>query len=341
MEAQRISTESTAIASSRAATRTWSHPAPFRFLRVGGCVLFAGAIVFEHAERLGISVMLKLQETENDQDMDGGDLGTERKLYLREIVARFGHLLAVHFNLGEENSQTPRQVRDMARWVSELDPYGHLVTIHNQSPRSEPRLEALLGPQLGTASQLTGASIQADWDDVHRDVLHWIARSDAAGRPWSVSNDEQGVAGDGIMPDNLWPSANARHSRVAQVLWGTLMAGGTGVEAYFGGSSTGCGDLNCGDMRRRARWWEHCNAVLQFFRAIPFWEMSSADQLVRNGDFCFRRRTQIYAVRTAFPRCHCSGPCSMTLAFSFRRQSFSAVVSQFQFHCMTRLHFIT
>ena len=194
MEAPRISTESTALASSRAATRTWSHPAPFRFLRAGGCVLFAGAIVFEHAERLGISVMLKLQETENDQDMDGGDLGTERKLYLREIVARFGHLLAVHFNLGEENSQTPRQVRDMARWVSELDPYGHLVTIHNQSPRSEPRLEALLGPQLGTASRLTGASIQANWDDVHRDVLHWITRSEAAGRPWSVSNDEQGTA---------------------------------------------------------------------------------------------------------------------------------------------------
>ena len=40
----------------------------------------------------------KMQETENDdhdkgyvpESLDGGDLGTQRKLYCRELVARFG-----------------------------------------------------------------------------------------------------------------------------------------------------------------------------------------------------------------------------------------------------------
>ena len=55
----------------------------------------------------------KLQETENDdnkagkngskevpESLDGGDLGIERKLYCRELIARFGNNLALNWNLG-------------------------------------------------------------------------------------------------------------------------------------------------------------------------------------------------------------------------------------------------
>ena len=47
--------------------------------------------------------------------LDQGELGVERKLYCRELVARFGHALALNWNLGEENSQTQPQRRAMAR----------------------------------------------------------------------------------------------------------------------------------------------------------------------------------------------------------------------------------
>ena len=33
---------------------------------------------------------------------DNGDLGPQRKLYYRELIARFGHHLALNWNLGEE-----------------------------------------------------------------------------------------------------------------------------------------------------------------------------------------------------------------------------------------------
>ena len=64
--------------------------------------------VFEYGDQMGMYLHFKTQETENDQRMDGGALGRERKLYYRELIARFGHHLALNWNLGEENTNTDR-----------------------------------------------------------------------------------------------------------------------------------------------------------------------------------------------------------------------------------------
>jgi hypothetical protein len=46
-----------------------------------------------------------------------------------------------------------------------------------------------------------------------------------------VANDEQGSALEGIKPDNIDPT----HDYVRKdVLWGNVMAGGAGVEYYYG-----------------------------------------------------------------------------------------------------------
>ena len=71
----------------------------------------------------------KMQETENDdhitgghqgskpgqvpESLDGGNLGIQRKLYCRELIARFGHNLALNWNLGEENTQSTAQQQAM------------------------------------------------------------------------------------------------------------------------------------------------------------------------------------------------------------------------------------
>ena len=64
-------------------------------------------IVFEHMERLGLFMEFKLMEIENDWDMDAGELGPERRLYYRELIARFAHHLGFYWNVGEENDNTP------------------------------------------------------------------------------------------------------------------------------------------------------------------------------------------------------------------------------------------
>ena len=69
-------------------------------------------IVFSHMDRLGIALHVVLTETENESLMEleeGGVFFAERRrLYYRELVARFGHHRAIVWNLGEENGWDDR-----------------------------------------------------------------------------------------------------------------------------------------------------------------------------------------------------------------------------------------
>lgn len=59
---------------------------------------------FAHAQRRGIHLHVVLGEAEeaNKRELDDASLGVERKLYYRELVARYGHHLALQWNISEE-----------------------------------------------------------------------------------------------------------------------------------------------------------------------------------------------------------------------------------------------
>lgn len=78
-------------------------------------------VVFEHGTKKGMYLHFKTQERENDHLLDQGDLGNERKLYYRELIARFGHNLALNWNIGEENTNTVEQQKQFADWFKLLD----------------------------------------------------------------------------------------------------------------------------------------------------------------------------------------------------------------------------
>ena len=85
-------------------------------------------------------------------------------------------------------------------------------------------------------------------------------------------------------------------------LWGTLMAGGAGVEYYFGYQLPE-NDLVCEDFRSRDKSWDYCRIALDFFAAnkVPFWEMKNADSLVGNArndnsKYCLAKAGEIYLV---------------------------------------------
>ena len=151
-------------------------------------------IVFDHATTLGLYLHFKLTEMENsgarEKDqvaMDAGETGRERKLYLRELVARYGHALALNWNLGEENSQTVQQQRDMAAYIAAIDPYDHLIVTHTPGPWSGH--QKIYPHLLGDQSALTGASLQTRYiEDTHRFVVHWTTASTQAGKPWDVAD---------------------------------------------------------------------------------------------------------------------------------------------------------
>lgn len=280
-------------------------------------------VVFDHATQLGLYLHFKLQETENDDTrrgdkgergevptaLDGGDLGPERQLYLRELIARFGHALALNWNLGEENTQSPEQQRAMARYIHDTDPYHHLIVIHtypNWQDRVYPKL-------LGDQSVLTGASLQNGWSQTHERTVKWVVESAQAGKPWVVANDEQGPANLGAPPDPGYAGFKGQaienknkpydlHDIRKATLWGNLMAGGAGVEYYFG-YSLPQNDLQCQDWRSRDQSWDYARIALEFFHEnqIPFWEMRNADALIGNqkhdnSKFCLAKPGALYLV---------------------------------------------
>jgi len=273
-------------------------------------------LVFDHAQRRGLSLHFKLQETENDDNvvgnpfqgrgragagaspqpvtvsLNGGDLGVERKLYLRELIARFGYELALNWNLGEENTMSTPQQQAMAEFIRATDPYTHHIVMHTHP--EDAAQDAAYVPLLGSRSALTGVSLQIAAERVHERTLRWVKASAEAGRPWVVANDEQGSANIGTPPDPGYAGFNGRdpqgrpiitiHDIRKYTLWGNLMAGGAGVEHYFGYQLPD-NDLTMESFRSREKTWEYGRIAVSFFHRerIPFWEMTNADPLAGNA----------------------------------------------------------
>ncbi len=281
-------------------------------------------IVFDHGTAKGMFLHFKLQETENDDlqgkgkglehALDDGDLGIERKAYLREMIARFGHNLALNWNVGEENTQDFEQSSAMIRYLRETDPYGHLVVMHTYPNQQDMKYE----PYLGKREFLTGLSLQnSDVSHTHREIVKWIEQSKASGHPWVVCSDEAGSAASGTPPDPDYPGMKGilekedpQKTKIpspadirGDVLWGTLLGGGMGVEYYFG-YRLPQNDLNAEDWRSRDQLWDASHIALEFFRnhKIPFWEMENADALVDNADhqgnerYCLAKAGEFYLV---------------------------------------------
>ena len=244
-------------------------------------------IVFSHMDKLGLMLHIITQEQENDQGLDGGELGPQRKLYYRELIARFAHHLALVWNLGEENTNTDQQRKAFCRYIKDLDPYDHPIVCHTFPGQYDKVYEPLLGYEY-----FDGVSLQTN--DTHAQTIKWIDRSAVAGRLWFVCLDEIAQAHTGVKPDkdDYW------HDEVrAKHLWGNLMAGGAGVEWYFGYKFPH-NDLDCEDWRSRDHMWDLTRYALEFFhKYLPFVQMSHHDKLTSaKDDYCFAKLGQIYAI---------------------------------------------
>jgi CubicO group peptidase (beta-lactamase class C family) len=252
-------------------------------------------IVFSHMTRLGIMLHVVLQETENDGLLDLGETGPERRLYVREMVARFAHHPAITWNLGEENVQSVAQQKAFAQFLRDTDPYPHHIVIHNDHWHAK-NVRETFDPLLGFAA-ITGPALQDFyWNDIYSHVRYLIAASAAAGHQWVVTGDELGGANYGTLPDADDPDHNMPR-RFG--LWATLMAGGAGVEWYFGWQNNSPhSDLSAEDWRTRENMYKQSRIALDFMHAhLPFTKMKAAgDLVVGHGVYAFADPGQTYAI---------------------------------------------
>ncbi len=263
--------------------------------------------VFSHMDKLGIMLHVVTQETENELLLDSGNTDLERKLYYRELIARFGHHLAITWNMGEENgyadftpqAQTTEQQKQMIKYMKEHDPYKNFVVLHTHS-NSVYRYE-ILNNLLGFEF-LDGPSIQIGNPlDAHNECLTWIEKSKKDGKQWVVNIDEIGPSWRGVDPDDR--HINNQDTVRKYVLWASLMAGGGGAEWYFGYKNHN-NDLGCEDWRSRERMWDYTWFALEFFQQyLPFDEMEPADELTDNpDDYCLAKTGKVYAIYLPFAR---------------------------------------
>ncbi len=259
-------------------------------------------IIFDHGDKKGMYLHFKMQESGNHRLLDDGALGIERKLYYRELIARFGHHLALNWNLGEEFwIYNPTLINSFASYIKDLDPYDHNLVIHCYPNSGD---ESLFRPLLGPDFNLSGISVQTFVDGAHVKIRKWVQDSEASGKKWVVAFDEQGHwnRGVGVDADHGGSKGEVEDNRAeirSKALWAAVMAGGAGVEYYFGGRS-GQNDINAEDWRSRDSKWGDAKVAYDFFNDhLEFWEMDAYDELISGDEslnYCLAKPGDSYAI---------------------------------------------
>jgi len=213
---------------------TWPWRAVDERLRFDCSKLDQWDIVFRHMQEKGLLMYVIQQERENDKrlgpleapkngDKPYNNLNDGRKLYYRELIARFAYHPGLVWNIGEENTNkinaNVNLPSDFAAYIRSLDPYDHPIGIHSGNGDSV----------LGMAADFYGdpnfefMSMQADIADYADYSQQIVSASALAGRKFVVWADEQNPGED---------DSNAYRKLGA---WSAYMGGAGGVEWYAGG----------------------------------------------------------------------------------------------------------
>ena len=281
--------------------------------------LYQWNMVLNHMQNKGIATHMVLAETEagNSEWLDGGELGVERKLFYREMVARFSYLLGVKWNLSEESRFGTQKHKAFAAYIKSLDWAAHPVAVHSYLNRPHETYDDLL-----TDPSFDASSIQFSPANANDFVETWREKTAAAGRPWVIDMDEVGPAQTGLTDDN----ADALRR---SVLYPVYFSGGN-IEWYFGYHPLPLGgDMRTEDFRTREAMYRYMKYAREMMQSqLPFVEMQPADELHSTpGAQVFAKAADTYAVFIA------NGQQSGTLQIepgTYRQRWFNPRSGQFE-----------
>ena len=247
------------------------------------------AIALAHAQEKGLFLHIVFNESEeaNKRELDNAALGIERKLYYREMIARFGYHNALQWNLCEEYdvdlALEPDLIKAFAQYIKSVDPYDHPITVHNQGNTYTSAFSDFLGDD-----RFGAICIQA-WqepENIGFATEYLRAKTSAAGIPLPCSVDES-IGADQLSFDEYRK----------RTIW----------DAYFSGGSHEIfvkeGDITLDAFSSFEELYGYYSIARQFVETnLPFWEMQPADGLVSGentiygGAEVFSQKGIVYAV---------------------------------------------
>ncbi|MFC1761296.1 DUF5060 domain-containing protein [Planctomycetota bacterium] len=188
-------------------------------------------VVFTHFDKMGLMLNFQMSESENSsyfEVRDGdGVFASSRKIFYRELIARFGHHMAITWNIGEENQDdkpgiqrgvTDAQRKLFSTRLRNLAVYQDHISVHNGPADKVEMFYPLLGHK-----DFTGPGFQFRLNNqIHDKVKHWYDESEKAGHKWIISVDEPWM---GTYKDIV--------ALRKEAFWGSVMAGGQ-AEFYLG-----------------------------------------------------------------------------------------------------------
>ncbi len=286
---------------------TFPTVAPFDRVHYDVSKLDQWNMAFNHANSLGIYLHFILGETENGNENyhDNGQLGNQRKLYYRMMVARFGHLLGLEWGVGEESDFGRARHIQFANFIKSVDSYDHPVSVETRGGRYHQQYDGLLGEDSYDNTALQGGPTRMFMANL---IEEWRDLSAAAGTPWVVNFQEpQGIEND--LSDIEQGLTRGRRD----MMWPAFMSGAAGFEWYVqqDGGVTGQRDpvtrrlvghlldLKLDDLRELEQPMRWNGYILDFFENLPVLNMSSDHSLGRapNGEtYVLAEAGQTYAV---------------------------------------------
>jgi hypothetical protein len=235
--------------------------------------------VFAHAQSLGIFLHLQLAETENANENyhDGGQLGIERQLFYRQMLARFGHHPGMEYDLGEENDYGPARRVAFARYLKSIDAYDHPVTTHTHGNKYDQFYGPLLGNEDFDITAFQGGNSKMSMAKL---IGEWRKRSAESGVKLAISFDEpQKIEND--ITDEKDGYAHGRRNK----MWPAYLSGAAGFEWYVQADGGGHGLDHClEDFREIKAALNWSGYATKFLRQLPLLQMAPDHDLAKASE---------------------------------------------------------
>lgn len=222
--------------------------------------------LFEYMQEKGMVVYIVLED-------DSGWKEYDHSRYYREIIARFGYLPGLIFNLNEEYNEnySKTEALELMSLLKETDPYDHPRGIHNFNLPDDEYVKASQVDFTSIQTGTPGSKNALNPLQYHLLVNEWINMCiNHSDRVLMIGFDE----------------GRPEHDR--RIWWSTYLSGGV-WEAHILGPYD----------RPMETWdtvWTQLGGTRKFMESVPFWKMNSDKTVIKSGNaFCLSSPGEIYA----------------------------------------------